>query len=59
MTGLQGLNQSNVPEGKKLQGTIKEATPVALRTRSRLQTAPIIIDVCEGEVRQTNCGGDY
>ena len=56
--GSQGLNQSHVPEGNKPQGTIKEATPVALRTRSRLQTAPIIIDVCEGEVRQTNCDGD-
>ena len=56
--GSQGLNQSYVPEGNKPHGTIKEATPVALRTRSRLQTAPIIIDVCEGEVRQTNCDGD-
>ena len=48
--GSQGLNQSHVPEGNKLPGTIKEDTPVALRTRSRLQTAPIIIDECEGEV---------
>ncbi len=47
------------PEGNKPQGTIQEATPVALQTRSRLQTAPIIIDVCEGEVWQTNCNRDY
>ena len=57
--GSQGLNQSYVPEGNKLHGTIKEATPVALRTRSRLQTAPIIIDEREGEVRQTDCDRDY
>ena len=57
--GSQGLNQSHVPEGNKLQGTIKEATPVALRTRSRLQSAPIRIDECEGEVRQTDCDRDY
>ena len=57
--GSQGLNQSYVPEGNKLQGTIKEDTPVALRTRSRLQTAPIIIDEREGEVRQTDCDRDY
>ena len=49
--GSQGLNQSHVPEGSKPQGTITEATPVALRTRSRLPTAPIIIDECEREVR--------
>ena len=57
--GSQGLNQSHVPEGNKLQGTIKEATPVALRTRSRLQTAPMRIHECEREVRQTNCDRDH
>jgi hypothetical protein len=55
----QGLNQSHVPEGEKLLETIQEDTPAALQTRSRLQTDPIIIDVCQGEVRQTNCDGDY
>ncbi len=53
--GSHEWNQSYVPEGNKLQGTIKEDTLLALRTRSRPQTAPIIIDECEGEVRQTNC----
>ena len=47
----QGLNHNHVPEGNTLQGTIKEATPVAFRARGRLQTAPIRIDECEGEVR--------
>ena len=32
--GSQGLTQVPVPEGPKQQGTIKEVTPVALRTRS-------------------------
>jgi hypothetical protein len=52
--GSQALNQGNVPEGNKLQGTIKEATTVALRTRRRLQTPPIRLGECKEEVRHTN-----
>ena len=32
--GSQGLTQVPIPEGPEQQGTIKEVTPVALRTRS-------------------------
>ncbi len=50
--GSQGLNQGHVLEGNKLQGTIKMGTPVTLRTRRRLQIAPISVDGCEEKLRQ-------
>ncbi len=37
--GLQGLNQRPFPVGNKKQATIKQDTPVTLRTRRRLQQA--------------------
>ena len=47
--GSQGLTQVPVPEGPKQQGTIKEVTPVALRTRScRHQKESFIIEKDKG-----------
>ena len=47
--GSQELDQSLVSEGIELQGTIKDVTPVALRTRScRQQTRSIRIDGNKG-----------
>jgi hypothetical protein len=48
--GDQGLIQGLVSEGNKLQGAIKDDTPVPLRTGGRQQAAPIRIDGCEGEL---------
>jgi hypothetical protein len=41
--GDQGLSpsQGSDPEGNEQQGPVKDATPVALRTRRRLQTAAV------------------
>jgi hypothetical protein len=52
--GDQGLSPSHGsdPEGNEQQGPTKVATPVALRTRRRLQTAPMRIDGGEGELEQ-------
>ena len=52
--GDQGsvLSQASDPEGNEQQGPINDVTPVALRTRRRLQTAPIRIDDGEGELEQ-------
>jgi hypothetical protein len=48
--GSQELDQSSVSEGGELQGTIKDVTPVAIRTRScRQQTSSIRIDGNKGE----------
>ena len=52
--GSQGLPRVPVPEGKQ-QGTIKEVTPVALRTRScRHQTDSIRIEEDKGDNGNTN-----
>jgi hypothetical protein len=40
--GSQELDQSLVSEGIKIQGTIKDVTPVALRTRSCQQQTSFI-----------------
>jgi len=54
--GDQGLIQvpcqGSDSEGNEQQGLINDVTPVALRTRRRLQTAPIRIDRGEGELEQ-------
>ena len=44
--------QGSDSEGNEQQGLINDVTPVALRTRRRLQTAPIRIDRGEGELEQ-------
>ncbi len=51
MHGLAGADGSD-PEGNEQQGPTNVATPVALRTRRRLQTAPMRIDGGEGELEQ-------
>jgi hypothetical protein len=58
--GPQELDQSSVSEGIKLQGTIKDVTPVALRTRScRQQTSSIRIDGNKGAFgKDTNRNND-
>jgi hypothetical protein len=58
--GSQELDQSSVSEGIELQGTIKDVTPVALRTRScRQQTSSIRIDGNKGEFgKDTNRNHD-
>jgi hypothetical protein len=52
--GDQGLSpcHGSDPEENEQQGSTNDATPVALRTRRRLQTAPIRIDGGEGELEQ-------
>jgi hypothetical protein len=52
--GDQGLSPSHGsdPEGNEQLGPTNDATPVALRTRRRLQTAPMRIDGGEGELEQ-------
>ena len=54
------MDQSSVSEGIELQGTIKDVTPVALRTRScRQQTSSIRIDGNKGEFgKDTNRNND-
>ena len=50
----QGLipSQGSDSNENEQQGPINDVTPVALRTRRRLQTASIRIDVGEGELEQ-------
>jgi hypothetical protein len=57
---FQELDQSSVSAGNELQGTIKDVTPVALRTRScRQQTSSIRIDGNKGEFgKDTNRNDD-